>query len=515
MLEPDELDESLPAPLSRSFRLAGLFGIHEAGRLLRDFLTYFPTKILGALAALVALPIIARRLPPTELGTLALAQTLINLGWIVSMQWLTSTVLRELPRHRANGDIVAFRRAFLRAIGLVVFSFAGFAALVAIGSIPSAAIRQNEAVIIAAAAGLSAQNLTTTLLLASLRPRLYAFVEGLGRVGGIALGIKLVFSGHGVHGFLVGLAIVPAVVGVLFFPIAWPRARQTAAEVERVALRAWISYGVPAAASASVMWGFLFVDRYLLAALKTTGDVGVYSLGAIVGSQALFIPTLALNSVARPLLYGTFESQGRDAVERLTQAYTRVMLVLVLPVLAFVFITAAPVIRFLSTGFYGNYYTRSIHVAPVIALAGAIQSVGYLGNVGLAISRRSRLQIAGSGSALVATVVANLALIPVIGVMGTATATVIGSLVLVLAPRRLADRYIRWRFPLGTLVRTTTAAAVGGVAAYLGRSLVSSDLAQIGMAAAFGGPVYAGMLVLLKERVPAAIRAVPLGRPPG
>jgi len=508
----EELADALIAPPSRSFRLAGLFGVHDAGRLLRDFLTYFPAKVVTALASLVALPILARRLPPTELGTLALAQTLINLGWIVSMQWLTSTVLRELPMHRASGDIVAFRRGFLRAIGLVVFSFAAFAGLVAVGSTASDAIRSNELVIIAAAAGLSAQNLTTTMFLASLRPRAYGLVELAGRVGGIALGIRLVFSGHGVHGFLLGLAIVPAAVGVVFFPLAWPRGKRTAARGEPVSLRAWVSYGVPAAASASVMWGFLFVDRYLLAALKTTGDVGVYSLGAVVGSQAVLIPALALGAVARPLLYGAFESKGRETVERMAEAYTRVLLVLVLPVLAFVVVTASPVIHFLSTGFYGNYYTRAIDVAPIVALAGAIQSMGYFGNIGLAISRRSRLQIAGSGSALAVTVVANLVLIPFFGIMGTAVATVLGSIVLVVAPRRLANRYVTWHFPYATLARAGAAAALGAGAGLLARSLAGGDLARILLAAAIGGPVYAVALVLLKERLPPGLRAAPLER---
>lgn len=500
-----------PPARSRSVRLATRFGVHDAGRLLRDFAVYFPARVVAAFAAAVALPIIARRVPPTELGTLALAQTLINLGWIAAMQWLTATVMRELPRHREQGDIVAFRRGLCRALGLVAVSFAAFVVFVWIAAFLSSAIRQNVTIIVLAAAALSVQNLTTTLFLASFRPRLYALFETVGRVGGIVLGIRLVFLGHGVAGYLVGLTVVPAAVGLIGLPFAWPRGVQTASRPERVSLLGWMGYGVPAAVSASIMWAFLFVDRYLLALLKTTGDVGIYSLGAVVGSQSVLIPAFALSSVARPLLYQAYEAEGREAVEGKVRAYTRLLLILVLPVVAFVAVAAPPVIRFLSTGFFGQYYTPAIRVAPLVAVATALQSLGYLGNVGIAISRRTRLQLVGTGSALTVTVVANVVLIPLFGVIGCAVATVVGSAVLVLAPRRYAARYVTWRFPWGTLVRAGLAAGLGSAAALVARSLVSGNLAQILAIAGVGGTVYAVVLVLAREDVsprPATVAGV-------
>lgn len=488
---------------SRSFavRLATRFGVHDAGRLLRDFSVYFPARVISAFAAAVALPIIARRVPPTELGTLALAQTLINLGWIVSMQWLTATVMRELPRHRELGDVPSFRRALLRVMALVIASFALFAAFVWIAGLASSAIRQNEGIVILAAAALSMQNLTTTLFLANLRPVAYAVFETVGRVGGIALGIRLVFLGHGVHGYLVGLAVVPAVVGILGLPLAWPRAHRRTEHREAVGLRGWIGYGVPAAVSASIMWGVLFVDRYMLALLKTTGDVGVYSLGAVVGSQAVLIPAFALSSVARPLLYQSYEADGREAVEAKVRAYTRLLLMLVVPVVAFIAVASGPLIRFLSHGFFGQYYTDAIRVAPLLAFATALQSLGYIGNVGIAISRKMRLQLVGTGSALTVTVIGNVILITAFGIIGCAVATVIGSAVLLLAPRRLASHYVVWRFPWSTLLRTVVAAAAGSGVGYLVRSAVSGDLSQVIAVAVAGGAVYAVALAVLRENV--------------
>jgi O-antigen/teichoic acid export membrane protein len=509
VLDTDGLSESVPPKSqSRAVWLATRFGVHDAGRVLQDFAVYFPARVLSAFAAAIALPILARRLPPTELGTLALAQTLINLGWIVSMQWLTATIVRELPRHRERGDRASFRRGVIRAFGLVLLSFLAFAVMVWIASLLSSAISQHVGIIIAAAAGLSAQNLTVTLLLADLRPKLYALVETIGRVGGIALGIRLVFQGHGVEGYLIGLAVVPAAVGVFGFAFAWPRGRDTVQQSEPVKLREWVGYGVPAAFSSSIMWAFLFVDRYMLAILKTTGDVGIYSLGAVVGSQAVLIPSLALSSVGRPRLYFAYESLGRAAVEDRVRAYTRLQLIIVVPVVAFVAVAAHPMIRFLSTGFYGRYYTPAIEVAPLLALATALQALGYLGNIGLNISRRTRLQLVGTGSALTLTVIANLILIPLLGIRGCAIATVLGSLVLMLAPRRKAAQYVTWHFPWVTLGRTLIAAVLGSAAAYGARLSVNGNLLQIVVAAGAGGIVYAVTLLVLREELRPQSQAV-------
>ena len=92
-------------------RLARTLGLAEAGRALRDFATYLPTQVIPAIAGVLVLPILARELAPSELGVLAIAQTLITLGWTAAGSWLTTTLIRELPAARQAGNLRPLLRA--------------------------------------------------------------------------------------------------------------------------------------------------------------------------------------------------------------------------------------------------------------------------------------------------------------------------------------------------------------------------------------------------------------------
>jgi O-antigen/teichoic acid export membrane protein len=47
-----------------------------------------PTQVIPAIAGVLVLPILARELAPSELGILAIAQTLITLGRTAAGSWL-------------------------------------------------------------------------------------------------------------------------------------------------------------------------------------------------------------------------------------------------------------------------------------------------------------------------------------------------------------------------------------------------------------------------------------------
>lgn len=475
-----------------------------AQQLLRRFSVNLPAQAISAAAALVALPLITRRIAPTDFGALTIAQTLINLSWVVSAQWLTSTTVRELPRHMHAGDIDGFRRLLPRGYAITAAVFAGFCGLVAIGATLSGAIRMNFAEIVAAAAGLVLQNLTSTMFLARGHSTMYALTELTARTGGIALGCWFVFQGDGVHGYLIGLAIGSGAVGLLGLPFAIPR-RATGSEdpvAIEASLRAWIAYGWPIALSASVMWVFYFVDRYLLAILKSTGDTGVYALGATIGDRGMMVPALALMTIARPLLFTVYEKDGRQALERQMRSYTSIGLMLTIPIFLFLWLTSGELIGFLSTGFYSQYYTPAVDVVPLVALGSLILPLGLVGNIGLAVGRNTRLLLLGSGSAVLANVIANLALIPPLGVRGAAIATAIGATASVLVPLRLSARYATWHFPYETLARAAIAGGLGAGVALAAMQASGSDFWRIVLAAAAGGPVYAVGLLVLTRRLP-------------
>ena len=208
----------------RLVRLAALVGIRGAGRVMRDFATYLPTQIVPAMAGFLVLPLLARYLPPSDLGVLALAQTLVSMGWIVVASWLGGAINRELPAHRARGTLDTVAATLRRAVLVVLILLAVFAALVAAFDATTGVIRGATALVVLATLGLVLQNIAGSLLASSLRPGAYVAVDASARTGGIVLGILLVRANHGVEGYLAGLATASIVVGLVGLLLSWPRA---------------------------------------------------------------------------------------------------------------------------------------------------------------------------------------------------------------------------------------------------------------------------------------------------
>jgi O-antigen/teichoic acid export membrane protein len=479
----------------RGVRIATFVGVHGAGRALRDFATYLPAQAIPALAGFLVLPVLARRLAPTDLGILALAQTLISLGWTVIGSWMTQVIIREYPAAREHGSLGAFSATFRRALGVSALGYLAFLGLVALAAAGSDAIASNFWLIAAAIAGLTIQNLAVSLYAASFRPVAFATVDVLARVGGIGVGVALVFLGHGIHGYLIGLASASTVVGVIGLYRAWPRS-DVAQEPESAALAGWIRYGIPSGLAGTVLWGLFFIDRYLLAAFKSAREVGVYSVGSVIGDKAITLPTTAFFTAAAPLLVAAYTRDGKQEVERLMREYTRVILLIGLPIIGFLNASSGIIVPALAGT---RYYHEAATVVPIIAVGSLVYVLALVSNTGLVIAKKTVPLAACAAVGLVVNVVANVALIPPFGIVGAAVATPIGMAGYLLALQLAARRYARWEFPLPTLVRGTIAAACGTAIGALGARSVHSGALQIVIIAVVGGLAYVGVLALLRE----------------
>jgi O-antigen/teichoic acid export membrane protein len=488
---------------SRGQRLAAALGVRDAGRVLRDFATYLPTQAIPAIAGIVALPILARKLFPTELGVLAIAQTLITFGWTLAGAWLAAAIIREYPGHLAEGRLGVFVRTLRRA---TLLSFAGLAAfylVLAAGAEVSHAVRQTAIWVAVATAGLAVQNTAVSLFAASLRPRAYAAVEASARLGGIGLGIALVFLGYGARGYLIALGGSSLAIGAVGLWRAWPHTEPRS----RVGgdLGEWIRYGYPASLAAIVTWGLAFLDRYLLAWLKDAGAVGVYTVGNALGDRMVMVPMFAFAAAAAPLLVTAYEHKGREEVERLLASYTRIVLLIALPCVAFVAAVGTDLVT-LITGFRYYDYREAATVAPIVASGSLLYALAALANTGLVVAKRTTYLVLSSSLGLLVNVGANLLLIPAYGIRGAAIATPVGYGVYLAATYAWSRHYATWHFPFATALRAAVASGVGYAALKL-LPLPPGDLGNLLSSAAIGLPVYVVVLAVLGEHRTHAVRA--------
>src|SRR5580765_2284691 len=138
---PAELvpDPSTPA-VPWGFRFASALGVVEAGRVLRDFASYLPSQLVPALASFAVLPLLTRKLVPTELGIVTLDQMLMLLGASIAGSWYTAAIVRELPAARQEGGYGRLQRTLVEGLGISLGVLVVWSSLVALVGVASSAI---------------------------------------------------------------------------------------------------------------------------------------------------------------------------------------------------------------------------------------------------------------------------------------------------------------------------------------------------------------------------------------
>jgi len=450
-----------------------------------------------ALAVLISV-LTARYLRPDEMGRYAFLVWLAGLLAVVLSLGLPTTLTRYTAEAR-GGRHPATAGALLALVvrWQVAFVLAAAALLVVAALAVPGPWRLPLA--------LTALSVPAQVLYASLA----AFLSGLQVFGGQALlsvgmlallaGLFVVVAGvdGGVGGLMLAHAVANAAGLAVLAGLAWREGRcqgalPAAAPLSRDARADVLRYARGASALVvldAVVWQRTEVA--FLQALAPTAEIAFYALAFGVAAQVGRIPYQA--SV---VLFPSFPALvGGGRVAELAGLHATAMRYLVLlgaPLAVGLAVTAPGVIGLL----YGPAYAPAAVVLAVLALgslpafaAGASPAVLH------ATKRQDRLLRQGVLAAIVDVVLA-LALIPVLGALGAALASVaaqgLGSVLAIRAAVRIAGA----RVPAAALVRITAAAVVMGLAA------------AVPMLAFGGGAGLAAAVLVGAAAYPLALRAL-------
>jgi O-antigen/teichoic acid export membrane protein len=244
-------------------------------------------------------------------------------------------------------------------------------------------------------------------------PLRFAFLSMVKNVLGLLIGAWLMIGEHmGLFGLFLGAFIGSS----LAVPLGlWLVRRDLGAVVEARLLSQLLRFGVPFMFSALAFWAFSTLDRWLIARLSDTVQVGLYSV-AFKFASAISLASVAFQAAWMPAVMRMVEE---DPGHRVTIA--RVISLWVL-LLAWMGLTLSLfgdlILRLLTPAPYWN-------AAPVLSLAAiatVLSGVTQLMVIGLVLAKRTFLIGAGAWLVAAINVGLNFLLIPHFGAVGAAAA---------------------------------------------------------------------------------------------
>lgn len=432
-------------------------------RLFGRGLLYVVVWSLQLVAGTVVSPVLAHLLGVSDFGALASAQAIFQVVSVLALLGLDQALVLQ---HAEDGDARAARG--LVAVGLVVSFVATGAALVSVplwaGAAGFGPDHDLLLVVLLWTAPSAAVQVMLALLLAEDRFRAFATTSIVSAVGGQVIGLTLLLTlGGGALTYAWGSVISQTLAMLLGLVLTRPRLRGL---VDRGVTRRAIAFGVPLALASLAYFVLNAGDRIVLQRLLGPDAVGRYQVAYVVGSSVILMLSFTSNAWAPHF------ARMRDAVERTALAVRsrdEIYRLLNPVVLAITLVTPFAMPILVPASFDP---TSLVVVVWVVALTAYPATAGGASGRLLTIERKAGTIGVITAVAAAVNVGLNFVLVPLLGILGAAVATVIAYSVLSALQLRVLPTRASWRgAPAPLLWSVLATVVVAGASTLLPQTL--------------------------------------------
>jgi O-antigen/teichoic acid export membrane protein len=285
---------------------------------------------------------------------------------------------------------------------------------------------------------------------------------------------------HANHGHMIAFAIALVstnVAGSVVQALAalkvvgrWPRPSRTR-------LRELVRIGLPVGVAGVLVFSYASIDQVFVFVLAGSRQAGLYGSVYNILNQAHFVPISIMTTLA-PVMAAAWPSD-RERLLKTVRLTAELLSIGSFGALAFAIFAAGPIVRLI----FGPGFADAAPALPVLGGAFILISYGYLNGNLLVVLGQQKALVRISLYALIANVIGNAVLVPLVGFIGAAAMTAATeALVLGLATRVVMRELGTQRLRPGRIVRSACAAVLLG--AILGLlSAASAPLAVLIVAA--------------------------------
>jgi O-antigen/teichoic acid export membrane protein len=383
--------------------------------LLKHTFFYAIARGLPGIASFFALAIYTRLLAPDEYGRYALLIAGVGLANVMVFQWLRLVVVRFLQAQASPGLFLGGILAqFYLLVG--VTSLAGLALALLW---PDPVWQRLLALAVPLLVSQAALELSLAILRARLQPGQYGILLGSKAFIALVVGTLLAWVGLGAAAPVWGLIAGQCVALLLFSRDVWRGSRPRLPDLDE--RRQQLRYGLPLIVTFALAWVISGSDRLLLAWLLDEDSVGYYSAGYDLAFQSLTLLLTIINTAAYPLAIKALERNG-EAQARAQLAHNGELILAAALAGAAGLVVLAPSILTLLIG--AEFRPSAASLLPIVAAASALAGIkAYHFDIAFHLGKHSRKLVLLAALAAVINVVLNLLLIPPLGIMGAAWAT--------------------------------------------------------------------------------------------
>jgi len=486
---------------TRKYRIARRIEDGVSAGLTRQNAYYLCGRLLGALISLLSLAVFTRLLTPTDYGRYSVIVAIAGLLAGVLFQWLRQCLVQF------GGD-VRVRAKLLASIGLlfwmaiattVVLALAAICA-VAFGAKTPAISKTDIVVVFAFGMAQSWFEFSADAVRLDSQPFKYGVFNVLRVALSLVLGAAAALITKNLVITVLGIALGYAIAGYVAAP-RWLRGLFSIHLASWQQIKVLCGYGLPLSLTLGMAFILDSVDRLMLAAMRDTATVGVYSSAYNLSQFSIGTILSGLGLAILPLAAAAFHRDEFAMTKRLIERNVVILISVGLPsVIGLCF--EAPALGRLMLGNYQHGQSDSVIVIISIASGFAgLRAYGY--DLIFMVHKSTKSQAVILAISAMINIALNMVLIPTAGAEGAAWATLLAFLFAFLSSVVVGRRIVKLDVAMSSIVKVFVATFLMAVVLYCVPAKASSISLIVSIVA--GAITYGATLLLLN---PGAFRSL-------
>jgi O-antigen/teichoic acid export membrane protein len=418
---------------------------------------------LSNLGGLILLPILTKSMPAEDYGVWAQVNVTVGLVSIVVLLGLPHSMVRFMAAsHEEEAIQESFYSIFLLValfgiiVSILILQFSSFLAELLFGGDLTVTMLLAPIIVLE-----SLNALFFAFYRTAQRIKLYSLFVFLSMYLAVALAYYFVSVGEGINGAVFGLLISKA---VLFIIMLYLVLAEIGFRVPRfLRLHEYLSFSLPLIPSGLSDWVINSSDRYVISIFLGTTYVGYYSPGYLLGNTITMIIN-PIGTILPVVLAKHYDENNMDVVETVLNCSLKYFLALAIPSLFGLTILSYPLLLVLSTPEMAeNGYLITPFVALSMLLFG---SSSILANV-IALVKRTTISASISFLAAAANLGLTLILVPRMGIIGAALATLLAFCMVFAITAHYAVRFLSFRIDYAFLAKCLLSSLIMSLALIL------------------------------------------------
>jgi O-antigen/teichoic acid export membrane protein len=463
---------------------------------------YLVAQVAVMAAGFVSLPILTRLLSKQEYGLLSLILLSVNFLAPFARLGIPQSIPRFYAAYARDGEVQIrsyVSSLMLCSIGLVVLVAVAFWVIgFGVGRLGWDGLWRFLWLVGPLLAGEVMLTVLGELYRAELRSAMTASMSVISRYAALGGSVLcFIFFSQSLDSLLVGKAAAQlAVVAIFALPLI-ASGQVGLGRIDSRILAEGVRYGLPLSLAASGGFFIAYGDRYVIQSLLDSTQVATYSVPYDLLSQLEAALSTPVRMALIPLVFSILAKESTEQASALVSDVLRGVIFLIVPVICGISFVGSDVLVLLAS----QKYADAAPLLPVLSVGILFGGISFLFSIGLMFQKRTGLIACLTLGAGLFNIVLNALLIPKLGVMGSAWATLVTYLIYPAVSYSLSSRYLRLRLYPMSFLKALVSALTMLAALWLTRPAIGSGVLALVIEVCLGSIVYFATLTLLEEDV--------------